>query len=494
MTTEGSVTQTPGTTRSTAVARESRTRWVALGMLILQITWVFAVPPFWGADEFDHAYRAAAAARGQLFPTPTDATRGTGAWLEVPDDIVAAARPRCQDLPYTRDHDCVGTTHGDARRVSSGAGRYFPLYYVTVGIAALPFDGHAALYAMRLATVLVTWLLFCLALAATRRWAATTWPVAALVVASTPVLIFSASIVAPNGVELMASLAVWAALLGLVGTDSRHHAFLASVAAISGALLVTTRSLGPGWLLVTLIVVILATRPSLTDIKILLSRKTTWIAAGVLLIATTVSAIWILSMRALDFGETLTEPVPMSERISLVLRNEPVWILQTIAAFPNRNEATNVSVYACYLVLFVGALALGYRFGRPAVRAMVTVLMAFIVLFPALSLLDAHTDPRVWQGRYGLPAAVGTVLLVGFALDRAAPQVTLRFRLAVLGLFVAAQSVSPTDVLRRGAQHPLSDYAAFPHPPTAVIATAAALGSALLWWAGSASLTDSQRE
>ena len=40
------------------------------------------MPPFAGIDEFDHAYRAAAAARGQWAIDPVDATRGTGAWLE----------------------------------------------------------------------------------------------------------------------------------------------------------------------------------------------------------------------------------------------------------------------------------------------------------------------------------------------------------------------------------------------------------------------------
>ena len=55
-----------------------------------------------GSDEFDHAYRAAAAARGQWGIDPVDATRGTGAFLRVPADIVEAAQPECQDLRYTR--------------------------------------------------------------------------------------------------------------------------------------------------------------------------------------------------------------------------------------------------------------------------------------------------------------------------------------------------------------------------------------------------------
>ena len=42
---------------------------LALALLALQASWVLTVPPFRGIDEFDHAYRAAAVAHGQLVPS-----------------------------------------------------------------------------------------------------------------------------------------------------------------------------------------------------------------------------------------------------------------------------------------------------------------------------------------------------------------------------------------------------------------------------------------
>ncbi len=60
-------------------------RSLLLGLCGLFAVWVLVMPPFAGSDEFDHAYRAAAAARGQWAIDPVAATRGTGAFVTVPD-------------------------------------------------------------------------------------------------------------------------------------------------------------------------------------------------------------------------------------------------------------------------------------------------------------------------------------------------------------------------------------------------------------------------
>ena len=93
---------------------------MCVGLCGLFAVWVLVMPPFAGSDEFDHAYRAAAAARGEWAIDPVNATRGTGAFLKVPTDIVEAAQPECQYLRYTRDHDCVGTPgRGRPHRVAA---------------------------------------------------------------------------------------------------------------------------------------------------------------------------------------------------------------------------------------------------------------------------------------------------------------------------------------------------------------------------------------
>ena len=81
--------------------RPFRVRWVVLGLLLIELGWVLAVPPFRGVDEWDHAYRASAVAHGQWMAPPTEATRGTGAFVDAEPDIVEAAQAECQRLEYT---------------------------------------------------------------------------------------------------------------------------------------------------------------------------------------------------------------------------------------------------------------------------------------------------------------------------------------------------------------------------------------------------------
>ena len=127
-----------------------------VGVALIQASWILVVPPFRGIDEWDHAYRATAVAHGEWHADPTKATRDTGAFVRVPDDIVAASRPECERLPYTDAKDCVGTSNGDGTTsVASGAGRYNPVFYAIIGYASLPFEGGSALYAMRAAAALL---------------------------------------------------------------------------------------------------------------------------------------------------------------------------------------------------------------------------------------------------------------------------------------------------------------------------------------------------
>lgn len=471
------------TTQHQSVRRRS-TRLMVLAMLALQIVWVFAVPPFRGSDEFDHVYKAAAVARGDWFPSPTNATRNTGAWLDVPGDLAAAARDQCVDLPYTEAQDCYGTPHGDSVRIASGAGRYHPLFYALVGTPALPFHGYTAMYVMRLATVLITWLLFAAAVAVTRSWARTPWPTTALAVAATPVLIYSSSVVAPNGVEMAAGLALWTSLTGLLrGVPRRSVAPLLLLTAVAGSLLVTVRSLGPLWCFLVVAIVSVAAWPGWQRVRALLRDKWVLVTGGVVGVATLLSCAYISSMGSLNVG-TGTETYSFGERVHLINKQVPLWILQTIAAFPLRNEPTRATVYACYVVLMLALFALGVRAARGRLRVTLFVTFALGSLVPyAIQFATFNSFAGVWQGRYALPFTVGIAVLAGLALDQAGQRVNPRLRFGGLLLFTTAQVVGPLDVMRKSLAHPLADASHWVHPPRVVLALALVAAAATLWWA-----------
>ena len=187
----------------------------------MQAAWVLVVPPFRGLDEHDHAYKAAAVARGTGRPhheEGTDAARVPG----------RAARPRggrptrsASPSQYT----ALTTAGPRARRATGWSGcpaarrRYNPVSYFLIGTAARAFDGTAALYAMRAVSALASAVLIALAAVALRRWARTPWPAVAFLLTATPTMLYTTSVAAPNGVEVAGAMLVWSALLGLVASD-----------------------------------------------------------------------------------------------------------------------------------------------------------------------------------------------------------------------------------------------------------------------------------
>ncbi len=187
-----------------------------IGSLLLQLAWISALPPFAGVDEFDHAYRASAVAHGQITTDHVAATDGRGELVVVDRSIAEAARAQCEARTYTGPDNCrpVADAGPGLVTIASAAASYNPAFYFVVGHLAKPFDGADALYVMRLVTAVLCSLFLALAAWLTCLWARTRWPLVGLMVASTPVLVYSTSIASPNGLEMCAALSVWVALLG----------------------------------------------------------------------------------------------------------------------------------------------------------------------------------------------------------------------------------------------------------------------------------------
>ena len=109
---------------------------------------------------------------------------------------------------------CQGNDDGSVL-VGSGAGQYNPVFYWVVGTAARPFHGAAALYAMRIASALLCLLFMGLAAWAMALGRRGPWSGVGLLLATSPVFVFSTAVAAPNGLEMAAALALWCLLLGL---------------------------------------------------------------------------------------------------------------------------------------------------------------------------------------------------------------------------------------------------------------------------------------
>lgn len=477
------LTEVPSARRSRAAASGYSWRVVALGLLLVQVVWILAVPPFRGSDEFDHAFRAAAVARGEWAPEPVAATRGTGAYVTVPTDLVTAAEFQCTSLPYTETSDCVGRAAGDGSMVvSSGAGRYQPVYYWLIGSAALPFDGTAALMVMRAASALLCWLVLVAALWSVSVWSRTRWPAAAVVLSLTPVVMYSTAIVAPNGLELCAAVALWASLLALANGRSRagSHTGLIAVAVTSGIIVSGLRPMGPLWAFLALVVAASVAATQGGNLRALVRDRKIVAAVAAVGVASLASVTWILRQGSLVVGEApVSVQVDMAEKVSKVALHLPLWVLQSIAAFPLRNEPSHPLVYVLMLGVFGALIAITVRASSRSELLLVASVAFVSLALPALLTWRTYeTFGTAWQGRYTMPLSIGMVMLCGLILDRRDRTAEGKV-LLVAGLCVAvAQILAPVLLLRDEIAHRLPEGTTWPYVGPVALTLLAVIGMA----------------
>jgi len=382
---------------------------VVVGIMLLQTAWILTVPPFRAIDEIDHTYRAAAVARGQWTAGPA-AVHGRGEQVTVPASIVDAAHAQCEELAYNQPENCnpISSDASGNVVIASSAGTYYPPFYWVVGTAALPFDGAGALYAMRVAAALL-----CSVFIALAAWSlcqfSSRWPIAALTLAATPVLVYSTTVVAPNGLEISAALALWASLLTLV---RRPHevpaAKLLWVAIISATVLGSLRALGPIFIL--LIVATVALLMPRETVAVIRSRPRI-VAFGCVLVGTAVAlfAAWTLGPVTSVLEADELEDHSGFKPINLVM-----WAMQSIAAFPFRDQQGPWIVYPVIGTLVVLLVVIAFREGTRRERAALSSAIVIAVVLPlAFTLATLDNVGDIWQGRYGLPYAVGVLLLAG---------------------------------------------------------------------------------
>ena len=392
--------------------RRSLVFWM-LGIALLQAAWIVTVPPFRGIDEIDHAFRAASVADGQ-WRADTWSRTGRGLEVEVPSDLVDAARAQCLRLSYMQTGNCnpPNENQDEVVTAASGAGLYHPAFYWLVGKPTSVLSGDAALFAMRGLTAF--WCLILLGLAAsqlmTRAWP---WSLSAFTVGLTPVVIYSTTVVAPNGLEMAAGAAVWTGLLRAMHDRSRRAQTQGIAIACTGAvLLVTLRLLGP--LFLALIIMVLVIGNAGRTRELLRSRRGLIAAASsVVIVASTMSLLWIQSTSIVD------GPPDASGSSSLDISDLIVWNLQMIAAAPLRDNSGPILVYLVY-ASFIGAMIfVGLRMSRSWQRLSLLFSLSLTLGMPiALTLLTQGEHGAIWQGRYQIAFAVGVVIQAGIIMGR----------------------------------------------------------------------------
>jgi hypothetical protein len=306
-------------------------------------------------------------------------------------------------------------------RVATAAGSYPPLYYGVTGLPSRVLGPRRAVYAMRLLSGAVFAALLATATMAARR--ATRRPVilAGVALAITPTVVFLGGAINPNGVEIAAAIALWCGLLELLSdTQRRPDRRMALRLAVPAVILLAMRPLSPA-LLVAIVGVVVVTLAEPAELRVRWQSRPLRVATGVvgvgflaavgyLVMSRAVSAVGtyavleqrsagdVLQVAPQRIGDSLDQMVGVLGWVGSGAMYLPRWAFRAWVG--------------AILLLVGGAVALG----RTRARVGVIVVTAGALAFPVVSqLLSRGTG---WQGRYGLPLAVGIPIVAGWVVDR----------------------------------------------------------------------------
>lgn len=405
------------------------------GFALCQLAWIVTLPPFRGIDEVDHAYRAASVAQGQWAPPTHRTAHGRGRVVEVPPSIVRAAHAQCSSLRYNGRDNCnpIRTLADGNVTVTSSAGGYDPFYYGVVGYPSRLFSGTTSLYVMRIVSSMICAATLALAGWALSTWQRTLWPTVGLLIASTPMVIYSNSIVAPNGVEMASAIGVWCCLLGLGRGDRRADRRLLLAVLAPALVLAIVRPLGPLFLAAAAVTACLCLGLRRSAQLIIHQRKLIATESGLVLLVVVLNMLWMHAASTVGLGQDRGH----FDRLLMALQTIPLYFLQQFGAFPFRDQPAAPLLYALAIPVAVWFVVVGLRAARGRLRWIQIGLIVSMIAGPfVFTFMTVEARGQFWQGRYGLPFAVSVVLVAALGMDRVGYQ-HRRQRAAVIGGLVA---------------------------------------------------------
>jgi hypothetical protein len=428
--------------------------WLALA--VVAVSWAMATPLGGSPDEPAHIVKAASVVRGQLLGAPTAEPAVTT--VQVPRSLSDATTAwPCYRRDSTAEATCMPPFLQGARETDAptSAGLYNPVYYALVGWPSLLVDdAETIVYGMRIVSALLTTALLALAftvLSSTRRS-----PLVGigLLAAATPMVLFLAGAVNPNGLEIAAGASLFALLAGIVNAPAKPSWATLLGVVVSGVLLANARGLSPLWMALIGLVVILAAPAG--RIPALLRTPRVLVALAGLALAGVGAAAWQLQTGSLGAMGTFGGAggaVSPPEAFLEVLLNQSIdpglvgWFGWLDAMAPG-------FVLALWSVLALGLVVVALAMVRGRALAALLVAIAVVLFVPPLvQAASIENSGYIWQGRYALVAFVCLVLLAALLTANRVPPVAPLGRLLVpiAVLVVVGQVLSLATATKRFA-------------------------------------------
>lgn len=396
----------------------------------LTTLWALASPILSGPDETAHATKAVALAHGEIvghqvagqkYPVVTL----PNTYRYSPQIICFASHPDVAADCGARLGDAAGAPY-----FSTWVSGYNPAYYALVGWPSLFLGGSSGIFAIRVVSGLISAAMLAWAFQTALASKRSRWMPAGILFVASPMVVYMAAMVNPQGLEISAATALWIGLLRLLQTFraeprdsvlmSRRHLWI--IVTVSAALLVTARSLGPLWLVIVaaLAVMVVGWSPA----RRIFTTARSYLPIAVIALAGIFSVGWTLSTGTLA-GQAGIGDVPLVGGTVLqgtwaTLRGTPAFIEQAAGVFGWLDTALPGSVYALYFVALALLVIIALlSVGRAGFFKLAIVTVAAFVVPILVQGYSVHQTGMIWQGRYGIFLYIGIPIVAGWLLSKA---------------------------------------------------------------------------
>jgi hypothetical protein len=419
----------------------------------LMTLWSVATPLEAAPDEGSHIARAVSLVHGQWLGKSVPGP-GKGAYTEVRVPATyASVNGSCYMGKPTVTAACIPRVTPSARIVSAPThtGRYPPLYYLIVGLPSLFTERLIGIHLMRLTSALLSAAFLALAVATARRWSSSALLPAGIGVAATPMCLFMAGTVNPNGLEITATIALWTAGVVMVTEhlDAPPRALVA-ILGVSASVVALTRADSPLWLPVVAVVLAPLWLRRLRAASLRRPDVLAW--SGVVGLAVIAALAWTFTAHALRVVAT-SVPAHHStwSAVSVTVGQYPSLVTQEIGVFgwldtPSPWITTTLWYFLIGASMFVAVLV-----GRTRQLVAVGLAIAAAVAVPILETVTTYGhDGFILQGRYVLPVSAGIpIVALGWVRSRNGDGTTRRLQISFAAAIAIAQFFAFYFALRR---------------------------------------------
>lgn len=391
----------------------SPTTLMFLFVLIVSLMYSFTQPIYGVSDEPAHVVKAVASGRGELFgPTVIGQFGYSATEYEVPAAYDSLWNFVCYNGDVNTTPKCSEQLTNERKLVpvSTTAGSYPPLYYVSVGWIGNIVVGPWGVYLMRIATSFIVALLLALSFKQSLKFLSSTKAITATMIAFTPTVAAFAGTVNPFSVEVAAAALFWTTSIAIFVRIEEKQFFRSDFLLIfSGLLLALIRPVSFFWIaIIQLFLLCFFFEPSRAKRKH--NRKTTQlsVAAAVFMISVGVNfsrnGITAFGASGPVGGSTIGNMRISYERSADYLRQ-----LFGFFGWTQFYPPVYVPLIFCGVAIYIGA-----RTSDRSRRQIICLfLLAMFIVYSPIMLEGFRAASNGWgyQGRYVLPVAVGLPFL-----------------------------------------------------------------------------------